>query len=41
MNFQNIVLNASDTILAWELPEECLADALRMQLWSGDCLSIE
>ena len=41
MDCQNIVLNAIDTILAWELPEECLEDALQMQLWRGDCLSIE
>lgn len=41
MNYQNTVLNAIDTILAWELPEECLEDALQMQLWRGDCLSIE
>jgi len=36
MNCQNIVLNAIDTILAWELPDECFENALRMQLWRGE-----
>jgi hypothetical protein len=28
----NNVLNAIDTILAWNLSDECFEDALRMQL---------
>lgn len=41
MNCQNIVLNAIDTILACDIPDACFEDALRMQLWRGDCPSIE